>query len=290
MPFESTVSLSLVDACQPSNLSVRKWEESLLLCVSCHCLTTSFIVWYHANMITSQEPDSVQMFRIGGCVRDHLLGVESKDVDFVVIAPTFEAMEAAVRERCTKVFEDKDGVPVGAQFHTLRGLDPVLGSVDFVWSREDGPSSDGRRPDWVRPAPLESDQRRRDFTINSMAMTDDGTLIDPFGGRSDLADRRLRFVGFAEDRLREDGLRAFRGVRFQITKGFTLDSAARAAIRAMTADQFDAVSTERIREELHRCFAKDTAASLRTLCVEFPNLMTLALDRGLWLKPTTEER
>lgn len=221
-------------------------------------------------------------FRVGGCVRDALLGIESKDIDFAVEAESFDAMLAAVEARCSKVFL------VTPEFVTIRGLDPTIGAVDFVLCRKDGPTKDGRRPEFVEAGTLLDDLARRDFTVNAIAETEDGTLIDPFGGRADLADRRLRFVGFPEDRLREDALRAFRGVRFQITKGFTLDSAARAAIRSMTADQFDAVSTERIREELLRCFAADTAASLRTLCVEFPNLMSLALDRGLWLKPTLE--
>jgi tRNA nucleotidyltransferase (CCA-adding enzyme) len=231
---------------------------------------------------------AIEMFQIGGCVRDHLMGKKSKDIDFVVIAPSFEVMEEAVRARCTKVFEDKDGKPVGAEFHTLRGLDPVLGAVDFVWARIDGPSSDGRHPDWVKPGSLDDDQRRRDFTVNSIAMLDDGTLIDPFGGQADIEAGILRFVGTAADRLREDALRAFRGVRFQITKGFRLTDDAREFIASMPAESFDAVSTERVREELHKCFATDTMETLRVLTVEFPNLLSLALDRGLWFKPTTE--
>jgi tRNA nucleotidyltransferase/poly(A) polymerase len=230
----------------------------------------------------------IEMFQIGGCVRDHLLGIKSKDIDFVVVAPSFEAMETHVRSICTKVFEDKDGVPVGAAFHTLRGIHPTLGAVDFVWARIDGPSSDGRHPDWVEPGSLEDDQRRRDFTVNSIAMLDDGSLIDPFGGAADVEAKVLRFVGRAEDRLREDALRAFRGVRFQITKGFRLELEDAEAIQTMKAEQFDAVSTERIREELHKCFAKDSIETMRVLMVEFPNLLNLAVARGLWFKPTTE--
>lgn len=228
-------------------------------------------------------------FRVGGCVRDALLGIDSKDIDFAVEASSFSAMEAAVDARCTKVFRRPDGSHVGDGFGTIRGIDPKLGLVDFVLCRKDGPSSDGRHPDFVEAGTLHDDLARRDFTVNAMAETEDGTLIDPFGGQTDLLLRRLRFVGSADDRLAEDALRAFRGVRFQITRGFTLDSSARAAIRRMPTEQFDAVSTERIREELHKCFSKDTPESLRVLCVEFSNLLDLALSRGLWLKPTTEE-
>lgn len=224
-------------------------------------------------------------FRVGGCVRDALLGIDSKDIDFAVEGPaSFAETITAVETFCPKVFA------IDPEHFTIRGIHPEFGPVDFVMCRKDGPTKDGRHPEFVEAGTLADDLARRDFTVNAIAQADDGTLIDPHGGQADLADRRLRFVGNAEDRLREDALRAFRGVRFQITKGFTLDSAARAAIRSMTADQFDAVSTDRIRGELHRCFAKDSVASLRTLCVEFPNLMALALDRGIWLKPTLEKR
>lgn len=232
---------------------------------------------------------AIQMFQVGGCVRDHLLGLKSKDIDFVVIAPSFEAMEQHVRSVCTKVFEDKDGVPVGAEFHTLRGIHPTLGAVDFVWARIDGPSSDGRHPDWVKPGSLDDDQNRRDFRCNSIAMTEDGTLIDPHNGAEDIANGVLRFVGRAEDRLREDALRALRGVRFQITKGFKLDDESASAIRALGLSDFDAVSGERIREELSKCFATDTPATMEMLR-DFPNIFELAIERGLWFKPTFEAR
>lgn len=234
---------------------------------------------------------AIEMFQIGGCVRDRLMGVaKPKDIDRVVIAPSFEAMTEAVEARCSKLFrDDKTGIPVGAEFFTLRGLDPVEGAVDFVWARIDGPTADGRRPLWVKPGTLLDDQSRRDFRCNSIAMMDDGTLVDPFNGAQDIATRTLRFVGNPADRLAEDALRALRGFRFQITLGFSLDSVARSAIRELVFEQFDAVSTERIREELLRCFAKDTPRTLRSLMMEFPNLLDLAIERGIWFKPTVEK-
>lgn len=233
----------------------------------------------------------IEMMMVGGCVRDLLMGVtKPKDIDRVVIAPSFEAMTEAVEARVSKLFrDDKTGIPVGAEFFTLRGLDPVEGPVDFVWARIDGPSSDGRHPDWVKPGTLLDDQSRRDFRCNSIAMTDDGTLIDPFDGAKDIEAKVLRFVGKAEDRLREDALRALRGFRFQITKGFTLDDESRDAILALTLPEFGAVSSERIREELHRCFAADTVGTMNML-LGFPNLLALAIERGLWFKPTFEAR
>jgi tRNA nucleotidyltransferase/poly(A) polymerase len=223
----------------------------------------------------------IRMFRVGGCVRDELLGLDSKDIDFAVEAPSFETMLEAVEARCSKVFL------VTPEFLTIRGLDPELGAVDFVLCRKDGPSTDGRRPDFVEAGTILDDLARRDFTVNAMARDEEGVLLDPHGGREDLEAGLLRFVGSAEDRLAEDALRAFRALRFSVTKRFTITDETAEALRAMHAEAFDAVSTDRMRDELHKMFSTDTAAALVVLA-QFPLLLEVALSRGLWLKPTTE--
>jgi tRNA nucleotidyltransferase (CCA-adding enzyme) len=159
--------------------------------------------------------------------------------------------------------------------------------VDFVLCRKDGPSTDGRRPDFVEAGTILDDLARRDFTVNAMARDEDGVLLDPHGGREDLEAGLLRFVGSAEDRLAEDALRAFRALRFSVTKRFTITDETAEALRAMHAEAFDAVSTDRMRDELHKMFSTDTAAALVVLA-QFPLLLEVALSRGLWLKPTTE--
>jgi tRNA nucleotidyltransferase (CCA-adding enzyme) len=222
-----------------------------------------------------------RMFQVGGCVRDEMLGLESKDIDFAVEAPSFEALVAFAEERCTKVFK------VDPDHFTVRGLDAELGPVDFVLCRKDGPSSDGRHPDFVEPGTILDDLARRDFTVNAMARDAEGVLLDPHGGREDLEAGLLRFVGSAEDRLAEDALRAFRALRFSVTKRFTLTPETVEALGAMHTEAFDAVSTDRMRDELHKMFATDTAAAL-TVLAQFPLILEVALSRGLWLKPTTE--
>jgi tRNA nucleotidyltransferase (CCA-adding enzyme) len=232
----------------------------------------------------------IRFFRVGGCVRDELMGLRTKDIDFAVEAPDFDTMLAAVEARCTKVFRDNDGVPVGAKFFTARGIDPELGAVDFVLCRKDGPSTDGRRPDFVEAGTLLDDLARRDFTMNSLAIAEDGTIIDPHGGQADIERRVIRFVGDPTDRLAEDALRAFRGARFEVTKGMTLHADSFAAIAMMRVEDFDAVSTERVRDELHKMFAKDAGKTMSLLVEELPILLRVALDRGVWFKPTTEDR
>lgn len=221
-------------------------------------------------------------------MRDSLLNIPTKDIDFAVEAPDFETMTEAVLARCTKVFTDNDGNFIGSNFFTIRGIDPTMGAVDFVLCRKDGPSTDGRHPDFVEPGTIFDDLARRDFTINSMARDDDGNLLDPHGGREDLEAGRLRFVGQAADRLAEDALRAFRALRFAVTKGFVLTEDTVEALRGLHKEAFDAVSTERIRDEFHKMFARDTGASIMIL-MDFPIMLEVALDRGIWLKPTTEQ-
>jgi tRNA nucleotidyltransferase (CCA-adding enzyme) len=224
----------------------------------------------------------IRFFRVGGCVRDELLGSDSKDIDFAVEAPSFEAMREAVHARCSKVFLETP------EFLTIRGLDPDLGAVDFVLCRKDGPTKDGRRPEFVEPGTILDDLARRDFTVNAMARDDEGHLLDPHGGREDLEAGRLRFVGEPKDRLAEDALRAFRALRFAVTKNFVLTTETIEALDLMHKEAFDAVSTDRIRDEFHKMFAKDTGAAITILSHTFPLLLEVALDRGLWLRPTTE--
>ena len=211
---------------------------------------------------------TIKLFEVGGCVRDELLGIPSKDVDFVVIAPSFEAMERHIDEMGLKVFISKPefvtiraGVPKG---HPLRAR---CKDADFVLARKDGPSTDGRRPDFVEPGTLEDDLRRRDFTVNALARDPfTGEIVDPHGGLTDLEDRSLRFVGAAHERIREDGLRVLRGFRFAITKGLKPTPETVAALRSdLAADMLQAVSVERIREELEKMLHHDTLRTLSTL-------------------------
>lgn len=226
---------------------------------------------------------TVRFFRVGGCVRDEFLGIASKDIDFAVEAPSWEVMQDAVRARCSEVWEGASK----PKFFTMRGRDDELGDVDFVLCRKDGFSSDGRHPDECEVGTIFDDLARRDFTINAMAIGDEGELLDPHNGRRDIRDRMLRFVGDPATRLAEDALRAFRALRFAATKRFWIDPDSAKAIRAMNDDDFFAVSTERMRDELGVMFAHDTNIALLELA-EFPNLLRVALDRGLWLKPTME--
>jgi len=222
-------------------------------------------------------------YLVGGAVRDELLGLPCKDLDFVVIAPSFDAMRAMLLEQGCKIFVEKP------EFLTIRAKHPTLGCVDFACARKDGNYTDGRRPDAVAVAEtLEQDLERRDFTCNAIAKSlEHGRLLDPHKGQKDIEDRLLRCVGSARARMGEDKLRAFRALRFAITKGFRIGTEIQEAIDSLTPMQFDGVSTERIREELFKMFKHETERSFKLL-FEFRVLCEVVRKRGIWFKPTTE--
>lgn len=242
-----------------------------------------------------------QFAEVGGAVRDKFLGLDSKDVDFVAIPKmpwdsadsAFNGLVNYLKWCGFKVFlETPEFFTVRAQVPNGHPLKQRTAVADFVLARKDGPSSDGRRPDFVLPGTLMDDLQRRDFTVNAMAILD-GELVDPFGGREDLDNRLIRFVGNPMDRIAEDGLRVLRALRFVATKpGFTLESETFRAINTnFAAEMLNKVSVERIREELERMFLVDTVGTMKLLCDVFSlNSLENAIFRdGLRLMPTLKK-
>jgi tRNA nucleotidyltransferase/poly(A) polymerase len=180
-----------------------------------------------------------QIHLVGGAVRNLLLGRPAKDFDF-----TTDALPEEVMTYFTKV------LPTGLKHGTVTVLfhgEPY----EVTTFRVDGGYTDGRRPDSVAFTPsLEEDLKRRDFTINAIALNlADGTLTDPHDGQGDLQRRVLRTVGTPGERFDEDALRLLRLFRFAAQLDFFIDEATLSAVpsrrpRLMT------VSRERIREEL----------------------------------------
>jgi tRNA nucleotidyltransferase (CCA-adding enzyme) len=241
---------------------------------------------------------AIRIFEVGGAVRDRFLGKENKDRDFAVEAPSWEAMRAHVHAIASKVFLETP------EHFTIRALVPVGTDAkgkarsearDFVLCRKDGAYSDGRHPDTVEVGTIFDDLARRDFTVNAMAVdVDTGELLDPHGGRTDCEKSLLRCVGRAEDRFGEDSLRILRAIRFSITKGLSLDREIVEILEARTSfwpDKLKAVSIERIREELLKCFQHDTLLTLRAF--QQINWMFAEVIFGggdLWLEPTLAAR
>ena len=179
-----------------------------------------------------------EAYPVGGCVRDLLLGRTPPDWDVTT---------SALPEQVMALFPG--AVPTGLRHGTVT-LPTRGGPVEVTTFRTEGGYADGRHPDAVSfRATLREDLARRDFTVNAMALDRDGTVIDPFGGRADLAARLLRCVGDPALRFREDALRMFRAVRFSAQLDFALCDDLPPAIRA-NAGRASALSAERVHGEL----------------------------------------
>ncbi len=226
--------------------------------------------------------NKVNFYRVGGCVRDGIMGIQSKDIDFSVEAASYDEMKAAIIERGCDIKVEKP------EFFTIRAVDKVLGGVDFVMCRKEGAYSDGRRPDSVENGTLIDDLSRRDFTMNAIAQDDNGNIIDPFNGQNDIRERIIRCVGNAEERISEDSLRLLRAVRFSVTKGFGISIQIHKILHdPKFIDMLDNVSSERTREELFKMFKHNTLDSLEIFEL-YPLLKQKIFSGGLWLMPTSK--
>lgn len=200
----------------------------------------------------------VKFYKVGGVVRDQLLGIPSKDLDLAVEASSYGEMKGAILERGGEIFLERP------EFFTIRGRLPEVGAADFTLCRKDGFYSDQRRPDSVSVGTIYDDLSRRDFTCNAIAQDEDGKYIDPYDGQGDIEFKMLRAVGSPHDRFKEDPLRILRAVRFAITKSFIFDDELhdiltnnRAVVRLIKS-----VAKERVYEELKKCYLFDTRLTL----------------------------
>ena len=194
---------------------------------------------YVLEVLTALEAAGHEAWCVGGCVRDRLLGRTPEDWDVTT---------SALPEQTMAVFGER-ALPTGLRHGTVT-VKSGGGSVEVTTYRVDGAYTDHRRPSSVTfTRSLEEDLRRRDFTVNAMAMDAGGRLQDPFGGREDLARRRLRCVGEPDRRFQEDALRIMRGLRFSAALGFSLEEETGESIHR-NRWLLRAIAPERIQAEL----------------------------------------
>ena len=188
---------------------------------------------------------------VGGYVRDRLLGRDCKDVDVVVENGLGTELAEAVGKRL-----DVRRPVVFERFGTAQ-LEAHDFVVEFVSARAESYPSDSRKPD-VRPATLDDDMRRRDFTVNALMADADGSVVDLTGrGLEDLDNRLLRTPLPAALTFAEDPLRAVRAVRFAVALDFAMDDEIPPAIRANLDRLQSVVSVERVNDELRRMILGD---------------------------------
>lgn len=186
---------------------------------------------------------------VGGAVRDAMLGIRTLDWDIAT---------SAHPEQVQKLF--RRTIPVGIAFGTIGVLDRD-GVLHEVTTFRHDVETDGRHAVVKFGATLEEDLARRDFTINAIAVHAETLEVrDPFGGATDLEQSLIRAVGEPAERMREDRLRALRGLRFAGRFGFTIDAATWQAIRE-SAPHLGRLSMERVKQELDKVMEQVRAPS-----------------------------
>jgi len=194
-----------------------------------------------------------EAFFVGGCVRDILLNRVVHDWDITTSALPEQVMDCF--SHC---------IPTGIKHGTVTVSEDGF-QAEITTYRTDGVYVDGRHPEQVRfVRALEEDLARRDFTINSMAMASDGTIIDLYGGQQDLQRGIIRCVGDPEVRFREDALRMLRALRFSAQLGFAIEPC---TLHAIAACSFlcGGLSAERVREEVEKILLSDRPERLGDL-------------------------
>lgn len=206
----------------------------------------------------------MKTYLVGGAVRDELLGQPVKDRDWVVTGATPEEM----RERGFK--------QVGADFPVFLHPDT---REEYALARTERKQGRGYHGFTVYSAPdvtLEDDLRRRDLTINAMAKSTDGEVVDPFGGREDLRNRQLRHVSEA---FAEDPLRILRTARFAARLqplGFTVAEPTMALMRQMVEDgEVDHLVPERVWQEIQRALHENEPGTFFEVLSDCGALATL---------------
>jgi poly(A) polymerase len=194
------------------------------------------------------ESIGVEAYVVGGFVRDKLLSRVTKDVDIVTNGDGIVLAEAVAKE-----FDPRPTVHFFKNFGTAQIKLPHI-EIEFVGARKESYSRDSRKP-VVEVGTIEDDQKRRDFTINALALSlqkeDFGCLIDPFDGINDLQNKVLKTPLEPEQTFSDDPLRMMRGIRFATQLGFVLDDITFAGIKAQ-AKRISIISKERISEELNK--------------------------------------
>ena len=237
---------------------------------------------------------------VGGAVRDTFLGKEPHDYDIVTSAKPEQIKELFKNDNDLKAIE------VGETFGIVSMWSKKCGcAFEVATFRTDGVYTDGRRPDSVEfTDDVVVDLSRRDFTVNAMFLDPvSGELIDPFDGRKDIENKKIRFVGDAYYRIDEDRLRILRAYRFCAKLGFELSTEADRDICNLMVmngvEPLRGVSQERIVDEFekilltgHDCVSKALAPMARNglLWLVIPELKAQLRDHdSKWHIETFED-
>ena len=202
------------------------------------------------------EASGFEAYFVGGSVRNYLMGKKIEDVDIATSAPP---------QKIKRIFPKT--VDIGIEHGTVLVLYGGE-SYEVTTFRTDGDYVDHRHPEQVSfVTSLEEDLKRRDFTMNAIAMDKEGRLIDPFDGQKDIERKLIRSVGDPAARFSEDALRMLRAVRFVSQLGFTLEDETKKAL-ATLSPLLEHVAVERKLAEFGKLLAGTNKADAIHLIVD----------------------
>ncbi len=220
-----------------------------------------------SHVTQALEKAGFEAYLVGGCVRDIIMGREPKDWDITTNAKPEEII--CLFEKT--VYENAFGtvmviVPRETQGTYVSG---ETMQIEVTPYRIETTYSDFRHPDQVKfSTKLEDDLKRRDFTVNALALDSKGHLVDLFNGLKDIEDKVLRAVGEPDDRFNEDALRMLRAIRFSCQLNFSLAQETYVSIEK-NSELIKKISAERIRDEFIKIINSENPAAGITLLQKF---------------------
>ena len=202
------------------------------------------------EIIEKLNSNGFEAYAVGGCVRDLILDKEPKDWDITTNAKPEELL---------KIFPDSFYENSFGTVTVRTGEGGALKEVQITPYRIEGKYTDARHPSEVKfVQKLEDDLSRRDFTINALALSKGGDVVDLFEGQEDIKAKTIRTVGSPRDRFSEDALRMLRAIRFASVLGFKVENQTLKAIRE-NAEWLRAISKERVRDEFVKIISSEHA-------------------------------
>ena len=240
-----------------------------------------------SHVTQTLEKAGFEAYLVGGCVRDLVLVREPKDWDVTTNAKPDQIM--ALFEKT--VYENTFGtvmviVPRETPDSSVsEDLPAQAGTmqIEVTPYRIEAKYSDFRHPDEVKFSDrIEDDLKRRDFTVNALALSSKGQLVDLFEGLKDIKDSLIRAVGNPDDRFNEDALRMLRAIRFSCQLNFSLSQETYESI-LKNADLIKKISPERIRDEFIKIINSENPAAGITLLQKFGLLKNIIpeLEEGI---------
>lgn len=236
-----------------------------------------------AKIVEVLAQSGYEAWIVGGAVRDFLLGGDSSDWDVTTNATPEQILSLFIES-----FYDNEygtvkvaGSHIKEQFKLEEGVVDDSTLFDITTYRSESEYSDKRRPDhvvWGKT--IEEDLKRRDFTINAIAMSVEGKIVDPYDGQADIKNKIIRAVGKPEERFEEDALRIMRAIRIGAQLGFSIEEKTLLAIK-VAVPNLKAISWERIGAETMKLLGSEHAAdgillmqNLGILEIVIPELLT----------------